>query len=72
VSGRPPEVLAVQACLGEAGASSLAQDLAFELGDDCQQASHGATGWRGEIERLGQRDEPDAEPTPSHPLRSEK
>ena len=40
---------------------SFPQNLPFELGEDGQQSGHGATGWCGQIQRLGQGNEPDAE-----------
>src|SRR5580704_16516478 len=57
----PTQLFAVQPCLNQSGACTLAQDLTFELGEDCQQAGHRATGGRREIERFGQRDEADSE-----------
>jgi hypothetical protein len=29
------------------------------IGEDRQQAGHGVTGWRGQVQRLGQGNEPD-------------
>jgi hypothetical protein len=40
---------------------SFLHNLPFELGEDRKQAGHGSTGWGGQIQRLGQRDEADAE-----------
>ena len=45
----------------QTGANALAQDLAFELGEHREQASHRAPCWRGQIECLGQRYETDSE-----------
>ena len=40
---------------------SFPQDLAFELGEDGQQSGHRSAGGRGQVQRLGQRDEADAQ-----------
>ena len=58
---RPAQAFAVLPRLRQAGPSSLAQNLPFELREDGQQASHRATGWCGEIQGLGQRDKADSQ-----------
>jgi hypothetical protein len=45
--------------LSEARPSSFPQNLPFELGEYSQQARHRATGWRSQIQSLGQRNETD-------------
>ena len=60
VTGRP-RPFAVLAGMGEASTDSLAQYLAFELGEDGQQRGHCATCRCGQVQRFGQRHEADAE-----------
>ena len=60
-SRRPAQSFAVLPGVRQASPSSFPQNLPFELGEDRQQAGHRATGRRGQIQRLGQRDETDAE-----------
>ena len=40
--------------LGDPGSDPLAEDLAFELREDCQHPRHRAARRRGQVERLGQ------------------
>ena len=47
--------------MGQASPSPFPQNLSFELGEDGQQSGHRSTGWRGQIQRLGQRHEADTE-----------
>ena len=51
----------------DAGFDALAQYLPFKFGEDGQHAGHGAPGRRGHVEGFGERDEADAQlsPTPS-------
>ena len=55
------QTFAVLSGMGETSPNALAQDLALELGEHGQQCGHGTAGRRGQIQRLGQRDEADAE-----------
>jgi len=41
----------------QASPGSFPQDFPFELSKDGQQAGHRATGWRRQVQRLGQRNE---------------
>jgi hypothetical protein len=45
----------------QAGPRSFSKNLPFELREDGEQAGHGASGWRGQVQRFGQRHEPNAE-----------
>jgi len=47
--------------VSQASPSSFPQNLSFERGEDSQQSGHRSTGRRGQIQRLSQRHEPDAE-----------
>ena len=58
---RPAQALAILPGLSQASASSLAQDLAFELGEDRPAVLPWRDRGRGQIQRLGQRNETDAE-----------
>ena len=58
---RPAQPFPVLPGMGQAGASSLPQNLPFELGEDGQQAGHRSTRGRGQVQRLCQRNEADAE-----------
>lgn len=49
--------LAVGSRVGKTSADAFAQNLSFELGEDCEQSGHGAAGGRGQIESLSQRHE---------------
>jgi hypothetical protein len=40
--------------MGQAGADTFAEDLAFELGEHCEQSGHCAARGAGQIERFGQ------------------
>ena len=60
-SSRSAEPFSILPRMSQASASSLPQNFPFELGEDRQQASHGSTGRRGQIQRLGQRDEADTQ-----------
>ena len=57
----PAQAVCRSAGHGRAGADSLAQDLAFELGEDGQQRGHCATCRCGQVQRFSQRHETDAE-----------
>ena len=50
--------------MNPASSRSFAQDLSFERGEDRQQSGHSSTGGRGQIEGLGQEDEPEDVPVP--------
>jgi len=50
---------ALFAGLSDPGFHSIAQNVAFELGEHRQHAGEGPSAWRRQIERLAQRDEPD-------------
>ena len=58
--GRPRRC-AVLPGVRQASAHPFPQNLPFELGEDGQQPGHRATGGRGQIQRLGQRDETHSE-----------
>ena len=45
----------------QASSGSFPQNLSFELRQDGQQSGHGSTGWRGQIQRLGERYETDTQ-----------
>ena len=57
----PAKPLAVLPGMSQSGPHALSQDLALELSEDGQQRGHRATGRRGQVQRLGQRYEADAE-----------
>jgi hypothetical protein len=57
---RPTQPFPVLPRMGQASSSSLPQNLSFELGENREQTGHRATSWRGQIQCLGQRHEPDA------------
>jgi hypothetical protein len=46
---RPTEPFAVSTGVGQACPGSFPQDFPFELGEDGQQARHGAPGWGGQV-----------------------
>jgi len=52
---RPAQPFAVQPGLGQPGSSSLPQNLPFKLCEYRQKAGHRSTGWRSQVQRLGQR-----------------
>jgi hypothetical protein len=58
---RPAQSFPVCPRLRKASPRPLAQNLPFELGEDRQQSGHRSTGWCGQIQRLCQRNEPDAQ-----------
>ena len=58
---RPPQPLPILPCMSQASPSSFPQYFPFEFGKNSKQSSHRSTGRRGQIQRLGQRDKPDAE-----------
>src|SRR5260370_33418214 len=58
---RPAQSFPIQPGLGQASASSLSQNLSFELGEDSQQSVHRTPGWCGQIQSLGEGNETDAE-----------
>jgi hypothetical protein len=47
--------------MGQASPGSFPQNLSFELGEDGQQSGHRTPGWCGQIQRLRQRHEADAQ-----------
>jgi hypothetical protein len=55
---RPTQPLAVLPGVGQASPSSFPQNLSFEFGEYGQQAGHGSTGRCGQVQGLGQRNEP--------------
>ena len=57
----PAELFTVLPGVRQARPRSFPQNLPFELGEDRQQAGHGAAGGRGQVQCLGQRDETDSE-----------
>ena len=56
----PAQPFPVLTGMGQASLGPFPQDFSFELGEDRQQAGHGPSGRRGQIQRFGQRDETDA------------
>jgi len=58
---RPTQSLAVLPGVGQPGADSLADNAPFQLGEDSQQSGHRSSGWRGQIQGLGQGNETDSE-----------
>ena len=58
---RPTQPLAVLPGVGPASPGSLPQNLPFEFGEYSQQTGHGSTGRCSEVQRLGQRNDPDVE-----------
>lgn len=48
----PTQPFSILPSLSQASPSPLAQNLSFELGEDRQQAGHGATSGRGQVQRL--------------------
>ena len=57
---RPTQPFPVLPRMRQARPGSFAENLSFKLGEYREQASHGATGWRGQIQRFGQGDETDS------------
>jgi hypothetical protein len=60
-SCRTTQPLAVFPRMSQASLGPFPQNLSFELGEYCEQAGHGATGWSRQIQRLRQGNEADAE-----------
>jgi hypothetical protein len=60
----PTQPLAVLPGVGQAGTHPFLQNLPFERSEYGQQSGHGASGWRGQVQRLGQGDETYAEDAP--------
>lgn len=58
---RPPQSFTVLPGLSQASTGSLAQNLPFELSEYGEQSGHSSSGRSGQIQSLGQRNEPDAE-----------
>jgi len=52
---RPRQAVCHSPGLCQASPPALPQNLAFEFSEDCEQAGHGATGCRDQIQGLGQR-----------------
>jgi hypothetical protein len=40
--------------MSQASPSSFSQNFPFKLGEYSQEAGHRSTGWRGQVQRLGQ------------------
>jgi len=57
---RAAEAFAILPGMGQASPRSLSQNLSFELGEYGQQAGHRSTGRRGQVQCLGQGNEPDS------------
>lgn len=47
--------------MGQSGTDPLPQDLPFKLGENGQQAGHGASGWGGQVQGFGQGNKTDAQ-----------
>src|SRR5579864_294015 len=58
---RPPQTFSVLPRMGQSSTDPFAQNLALELGEHSQQSGHGSPEGRSQVQRLGQRYEPDAE-----------
>ena len=58
---RPAETLPDLPRMRQTSPRSLSQNLSFELGENGEQARHGASGWRGQVQCLSQRNEPDTQ-----------
>jgi hypothetical protein len=58
---RPPQTFAVLPGVRQTGADTLAQDLTLKLREHREQASHGSSGGRRQIECFSQRYETDSE-----------
>ena len=58
---RSTQSLSVQPCMSQPSPRSFPQNLPFELCKNGQQAGHGATGWCGQIQCLGQGNETDTQ-----------
>ena len=57
----PPETLSLQSCLGQSRTEALAEDIIFKLSECGQQAGHGSTHRRRQIESFRQRHEAHAQ-----------
>ncbi|HTS26507.1 MAG TPA: hypothetical protein VMH81_11580 [Bryobacteraceae bacterium] len=57
----PAQPLAVLPSVGRAGASSFLQNLSLEGGKNREHGRHCSTGWGREVQRFGERYEPDTE-----------
>jgi len=53
--------LAFLTCLSDAGFDPVAQNVALKIGEDRKHPCQSAAAGRGKVERLAQRDEPDAQ-----------
>src|SRR5579864_2573995 len=62
---RPPQTFSVLPRMGQSSTDPFAQNLALELGEHSQQSGHGSPEGRSQVQRLGQRYEPDAESSSS-------
>jgi len=51
-SCRTTQPFAVFPRMSQASPGPFPQNLSFELGEYCEQAGHGATSWRSQIQRL--------------------
>ena len=49
---RAPQPLSILAAVGQPGRVRLPENLPFELGEDGEQACHGASGGRGQVQYL--------------------
>jgi hypothetical protein len=48
-------------CVGNGGLHAVPQDLALEFGENGEYASERTASWRGHVQRLGERHEPDGD-----------
>jgi len=55
---RPPQPLPILPRMSQASPSSFPQYFPFEFGENCEQSSHRSTSRCGQIQRLGQGNEP--------------
>jgi hypothetical protein len=54
----PAQLFTALPCVGQASPSSFPQNLSFELSEYGQQAGYRSTGWCGQVQCLGQGNEP--------------
>jgi hypothetical protein len=58
---RPAQRIAVLPGMGQTCANPVPQNVSLELSEGSQQACHSSTGWRGQIQRFGERYKTDSE-----------
>ena len=58
---RTAQALTVLAGVVQASPYPFSQDVPFEFSENSEQTGHSPARWRGQVQRLGQRDETDTE-----------